>query len=165
MDNASSQWALTYKGYSRDFEANAIVGLCWTSATLLGSLPWFERVGTNTQLADAVSRCKFDDAKRLRWKYFDADLTEVWGVIVTSVEQHFVATKAAATATMMAVDKQRSRAGLPVGLTRREAARSAPRARTSSADYFPHGDKRAAARPLRPLARHPPTPGSRPSKI
>ena len=78
MGHTASQWALT-KGYSRDPEANAIVGL-------------------------------------LRWKHFDADFTEVWEIIVTSVEQHFVVSKAVATAIMTAVDKQRSRAGLPVGL-------------------------------------------------
>ena len=113
MDNTASQWALT-KGYSRDPEANVIVGLFWTSAALLGSHPWFERVGTNAQLADGVSRNDFADAKRLHWKQFDADLTEVWEVLVTSVEQHVVASRTAALAIKEAVDKQRRRAGLPV---------------------------------------------------
>ena len=105
MDNSASQWALT-KGYSREPEANAIVGLFWTSATLLGSHPWFERVGTDAQLADVVSRNEFDDAKCLRWKHFDADLAEVWEVVVTSVEQHFAASKSTASAIMQAVDNQ-----------------------------------------------------------
>ena len=114
VDNTASQWALT-QGYSRDPEANAIFALFWTSAALLGSHPWFERVGTNAQLADGVSRNDFADAKRLQWKHFDADLTEVWEVVVTSVEQHVVASRAASAAIKKAVDKQRTRAGLPVG--------------------------------------------------
>ena len=114
VDNTASQWALT-KGYSRDPEANAIVGLFWTSAALLGSHSWFECIGTNAQLADAVSRNDFSDAKRLHWKHFDADPTEVWEVIVTSVEQHVVASKTAAAAIKEAVDKRRTRAGFPVG--------------------------------------------------
>ena len=113
VDNTASQWALT-KGYSRDPEANCIVGLFWTSAALLGSHPWFGRVGTNAQLADGVSRNDFVDAKRLGWKRFNADLTEVWEVIVASVEQHVVASKNAAVAIKGAVDKQRRLAGLPV---------------------------------------------------
>ena len=113
MDNTASQWALT-KGYSRDPEASAIVGLFWTSAALLGAHPWFERVGTNAQLADGVSRNDFAHAKRLQLKHFDADLTEVWEAVVTSVEQHAVASRAAAAAFKEAVDKQRTRAGLPV---------------------------------------------------
>ena len=48
-------------------------------------------------------------------KHFDADFTEVWEVIVTSVEQHVEASKTAAAAIKEAVDKQRIRAGLPVG--------------------------------------------------
>ena len=113
VDSTASKWALA-KGYSRDPEANAIVGLFWTSAAPLGSHPWFERVGTNAQLADGVSRNDFGDANRLQWRHFDADLTEVWEVVVMSVEQHVVVSRTAAAAIKEAVDKQRARAGLPV---------------------------------------------------
>ena len=99
VDNTASQWALT-KGYSRDPEANCIVGLFWTSAAPLGSHPWFERAGTNAQLADGVSRNDFVDAKRLNWKRLNADFTEVWEVVVASVEQHVAASRNAAVAIM-----------------------------------------------------------------
>ena len=62
-----------------------------------------------------MSRNDFGDAKRLQWKDLDADLTEVWEVIVTPVEQQVVASKTAAASIKEAVDKQRTRAGFPVG--------------------------------------------------
>ena len=131
IDNTASQWALT-KGYSRDPEANCIVGLFWTSAALLGSHPWFERVGTSAQLADGVSRDDFADAKRLGWKRSDADLTEVWEVVVASVEQHVVASRDAAVAIKGAVDKQRRLAGLPVACIDQEHPTSPRRTATTA---------------------------------
>ena len=113
VDNTASQYALT-KGYSRDAEANTIVGLFWTFAALRGVHPWFERVGTHAQLADAVSRGDVDVAERLRWKRVDADLTEVWGVIATAVENDCVASRDAAAAVLRAVNAVRESNALPV---------------------------------------------------
>ena len=113
VDNTASQYALT-KGYSRDSEANSIVGLFWTFAALRCVHPWFERVGTHAQLADAVSRGNIDEAVRLRWKRFDADLTEVWDIVATAVEQDCVASRDAAAALLHAVNALRAQNGLPV---------------------------------------------------
>ena len=100
-----SQWTLT-SGYSRDFEANAIVSLFWIPAAFLGSHPWFEGVRTNAQLADAVPRGHFAEAERMRWKRFDADLAEVWGVVLEAVDTHAMASEASASAVLPGCRRQ-----------------------------------------------------------
>ena len=93
------------------FRKWSIAGLFYASIAFVGSYPWFERVGTHAQLADAVSRGDVHKAKQERWKHSNADLIEVLGVVLQAVGQH--ASKAFLSDVVSAVNKQRIRAGFP----------------------------------------------------
>ena len=87
VDNSASQWSLT-KGYSSDTECNTIVGLFWCMAGILGICPWFERVPSKAQLADASSRgvCSFNSDHG--WQQVDVDISPFWDALTEAVTSH-----------------------------------------------------------------------------
>ena len=85
-NNSASQWALT-KGYSSDSECNTIVGLFWIMSGILGISPWFERVPSKAQLADAPSRGVLSFGKNLGWRRLDFHLEPLWEAISNAIQE------------------------------------------------------------------------------
>jgi hypothetical protein len=85
VDNEGARHALK-KGYSRDRDANTVVSLFWCHAAARQSAPWFERVESEAQLADGVSRDDWTMAAALGWLRVEPDLTPIWHIVLDAIE-------------------------------------------------------------------------------
>ena len=63
-DNEGARHCLT-AGYSGDSDHCSIVALFWLMSARTGVRPWFERVASESNIADAVSRFDFSDMEAL----------------------------------------------------------------------------------------------------
>ena len=66
-DNEASKHALT-RGHSGDPPTNALIASYWLTAATFGVRPWFDRVATSDNVADAISRGELDEAHRRGWQ-------------------------------------------------------------------------------------------------
>jgi len=85
VDNDAARHALA-KGYSGNLAANTIVSAFWATAAAHASSPWFERVSSAANIADAISRGVFDDAARLGWRRLHLDLGATWQALANFID-------------------------------------------------------------------------------
>ena len=83
--DTASQHALI-KGYSSDEATNAIISLFWLSAASRCISPWIERVSSQDNIADEISRGEFARARRLAWQEVELPLGSIWPVILDAIE-------------------------------------------------------------------------------
>ena len=100
-DNSSAQGALV-KGYTADPPCNVLIALYWSSMAVLGAAPWFERVSSKDNIADAVSRFDFTEAESQGWLRVHPPLDKVWEVLLRAVRDLDYGSLGAARAVLKA---------------------------------------------------------------
>ena len=111
VDNVGAEHALR-KGFSKDRDANAIISLFWAMAAHCVARPWFERVPSDAQFADGVSRGDDTAAQYIGSKRLDFDYDEIWGIIIKIVEGGGLANADHRDLMLAAVNRQRARFNL-----------------------------------------------------
>ena len=113
VDNVGAEHALR-KGFSRDRDANAVISLFWSVAAATGVRPWFERVPSNAQLADGVSRGSDELAVELGSRKLNFVYDDFWDIIVDMVEAGGLADSTFTKRMLKAISTQRKAVGLPL---------------------------------------------------
>jgi len=80
IDNEAAKHALV-KGYGSVKEVNNLVSAFWRFCEHRTLMPWFERVSTQANVSDAISRDDLSDGFSRGWTLFDVDLTELFDKI------------------------------------------------------------------------------------
>ena len=87
VDNTAAIFAIR-KSYSSDETMNILASVFWATAADDGSTPWFERVSSAANPADAVSRGEFLDAWSLGAVKVEDDFGAVWPILQDAVSRH-----------------------------------------------------------------------------
>ena len=80
VDNEAAKFALL-KGYGSDCAINNLLSLFWGFQASVQSSPWFERVSTKANLADAISRYDFTVAKQRGWLHITLDFDYTYHIL------------------------------------------------------------------------------------
>ena len=76
--------------------------------------PWIERVPSNAQLSDAVSRGDEAAARAAGWKFVATDLDPVWEILLSALAQEDHDYAAIARSILTVTNGIRSAAALPL---------------------------------------------------
>ena len=87
VDNTAAQFALA-KAYSTDDAVNTLASIFWAKAGVLGLGPWFERVSSQTNISDKISRQDFSDVARLQASQVPVNFEKVWPLLLDPVHNH-----------------------------------------------------------------------------
>ena len=87
INNTAAQFALS-KGYSSDDAVNTLSSIFWASAAEWGSAPWFERVSSQANIPDGVSRGDFREAGQLGARQLEFDFHKVWDELIGAVRNN-----------------------------------------------------------------------------
>ena len=80
-DNEAAKHALL-KGYGKDECITNLLGMFWTNCAIEGRSPWFERVASEANLSDEISRDTHDLADKSGWQAIDLDLTATYETLI-----------------------------------------------------------------------------------
>ena len=116
VENEGSKFALT-KGFSRDTDTNAIISLFWGHSAVTGTHPWFERVASEAQVADGVSRDDWSLPNACGWTCIELALDEIWRVVLRVLDDGGVASLSHIQDLAAAARRARDAAGLPCPTT------------------------------------------------
>ena len=81
IDNVAAQFALV-KGYSRHVGGNVVSSCYWGAAARYKINPWFERVASASNIADAISRFDLSEAARQGWYVAQLDFSVVFEALL-----------------------------------------------------------------------------------
>ena len=87
VDNTAAQFALV-KGFTSDPAVNVLSSIFWATAAEIGAGPWFERVTSKANPADAISRGDCSHAVSMGVREICLDFTEVWPLFLSAVDSH-----------------------------------------------------------------------------
>ena len=110
IDNEAARFALT-KGFSSDEVVNSLAGAFWAWAAKQGTYPWFERVSSAANAADALSRFDYSVAERLSWKHWEFDCAPIYHLLAAWLSAHKFDASALVTDIWNYVVSERTRVG------------------------------------------------------
>ena len=87
VDKTAAQFALV-KGFTSDPAVNVLSSIFWATAAEIGAGPWFERVTSKANPADAISRGDCSHAVSMGVREICLDFTEVWPLFLSAVDSH-----------------------------------------------------------------------------
>ena len=80
VDNEAAKHALV-RGYGSVTAVNQLIQTFWSECENRQLHPWFERVSSAANLADAVSRDDLTEGLRRGWKTIDPDMNEMYNML------------------------------------------------------------------------------------
>ena len=104
-DNEAAKHALL-KGYGKDECINNMLGMFWTNCATAGRSPWFERVTSEANLSDEISRDNMQLVKQSGWNIIDLELTETYKILIGAAKDIVVAHREAADLTRTPLEAQ-----------------------------------------------------------
>jgi hypothetical protein len=81
IDNEAARHALL-KGYGKDDHINGMTGMFWALMTEHNTDPWFQRVSTHSNPADAISREDFAYAQAKGWTRLHPQWQEIYEILI-----------------------------------------------------------------------------------
>ena len=79
-DNEAAKHALI-RGYGRDPAVNAAIGTYWCFLTATATEAWLDRVSSEANLSDEISRDKHELAQSRGWAHVELDYTEAYSIM------------------------------------------------------------------------------------
>ena len=93
VDNTAAQGYLT-RGFSRDEAGNLLCSTFWVEAGKQGAGPFFFRVTSEANVADARSRETFHQAEEAGWRPCHPNFEPLWGALAQAAANEFLLTPA-----------------------------------------------------------------------
>ena len=89
VDNDAAKHALI-KGYGTDEQINCLLGMYWAFQAEHRKAQWLERVTSEANLSDEISRNDFSLHRARNWLHIDVDLTETYEILLRAADSiHF----------------------------------------------------------------------------
>ena len=132
IDNEPGKFALQ-KGFGRDVKVNRLLGLIWRFVDGCNHHPQWERVTSEANISDAVSRGDFSMAHRLQWSLVQYDWHSLYQQLLRATTSMDEAMKiGAALATKVGRDPRGAAAGMAENACRAAVAPATKRQRMGS---------------------------------
>ncbi len=89
VDNDAAKHALI-KGYGTDEQINCLLGMYWAFQAEHRKSPWLERVTSEANLSDEISRDDFSLHRERDWLHIEVDLAETYEILTRAADSiHF----------------------------------------------------------------------------
>ena len=85
IDNEPGKFALQ-RGFGKDTKVNRLLGLLWSFLNKCDHQPYWERVTSQANIADAVSRGDMSMAERLGWKRMETSWDDLYHIFVDATD-------------------------------------------------------------------------------
>eukprot|EP00972_Heterocapsa_arctica_P029364 4322628-Heterocapsa_arctica.AAC.1 len=115
VDNTAAQHCLI-RGSSSNTAGNHLAALFWAAAARARAAPWFERVSSEDNLSDGISRQDFALAQSCGWRRLDFDFGPTFELLVSSFEAGRFDIRLDVESILADLGAQRVRLGLPAGI-------------------------------------------------
>ena len=85
IDNEAAKFALT-RGSTKDTPVNALLCIYLTAVARVGSFPWFTRVSTQANAADAISRFDEAFARKMHWRRLNFECLPIYEELLSFIQ-------------------------------------------------------------------------------